>query len=299
MREVRDIYHQGVWAVAAAFRQLYEMIEVEDGRVQKLVAAAKASHLRKIEQLGGRIARLEEELANKARQVRRLELEVKELNRELREARKQKRLAREARLAHLMEDSRNSSVPHSADRRKRTRSLREKSGRRPGGQVGHPGATLEFIEQPNRLVIHAPESCRLCGSSLAGIEAARTERRQVHDLPMPKMEVTEHQVPTIICGRCGTHNKGEFPPHIKAPAQYGEGVKSVAAYLMGYQLLPYYRCAEAMNDLFGCPVSPGTLAALLKGCAGGARRGRDWIARLEAAGLGARHGDGEADVAGA
>jgi hypothetical protein len=40
MREVREIYHQGVWAVAAAFRQLYEMIEVEDGRVQQLVAAA-------------------------------------------------------------------------------------------------------------------------------------------------------------------------------------------------------------------------------------------------------------------
>jgi transposase len=42
----------------------------------------------------------------------------------------------------------------------------------------------------------------------------------------------------------------------------------VAAYLMGYQLLPYDRCAEAMADLFGCHISPGTLATLLKGCAG-------------------------------
>jgi transposase len=41
----------------------------------------------------------------------------------------------------------------------------------------------------------------------------------------------------------------------------------VAAYLVGYQLLPYGRCAEALNDLFGCPVSLGTLATLLKGCA--------------------------------
>jgi hypothetical protein len=55
MREVRDIYHQGVWAVADAFRQLYEMIEVEDGRVQKLVAAATVAHLRKIEQLKCRV----------------------------------------------------------------------------------------------------------------------------------------------------------------------------------------------------------------------------------------------------
>jgi transposase len=83
---------------------------------------------------------------------------------------------------------------------------------------------------------------------------------------MPKIEVTEHRVTTIICGRCGTHNKGEFPPHIKAPVQYSAGVRAVVAYLLGYQLLPYDRCAEAMNDLFGCPVSPGTLATLLKGC---------------------------------
>ena len=42
----------------------------------------------------------------------------------------------------------------------------------------------------------------------------------------------------------------------------------MAAYLMGYQLLPYDRCAEALADLFGCPLSPGTIATLLKGCAG-------------------------------
>src|SRR5204863_3657859 len=137
--------------------------------------------------------------------------------RELKEARKQTRQAREAYLAHLMKDSHNSSLPPSADRRKRTHSLRQKSGRKPGGQVGHPGATLNLVESPDHLIIHAPQTCFLCGSSLAGSEAARTERRQVHDLPLPKMEVTEHQVPTIICGRCGTQNKGEFPAGIKAP----------------------------------------------------------------------------------
>ena len=99
MREVRDIYHRGVRAVAAAFRQLYQMIEVEDERVQKLDASATVAHLHKIEQLRGRIAKLEEELAIKARQVRRLELEVKELNRELKKERKQTRQAREAHLA--------------------------------------------------------------------------------------------------------------------------------------------------------------------------------------------------------
>ena len=159
MREVRAIYHQGVYAVAATIRQLYEMIETDAERVHRRVAAATAAHLHKIEQLTGRIARLEEELAVKARQVHRLELTVKELNKELKEARAQTRQAREAHLAHLMKDSRNSSMPPSQDRRKRTRSLRERSGRQPGGQVGHPGTTLDFARQPNRLIIHAPADC--------------------------------------------------------------------------------------------------------------------------------------------
>jgi transposase len=268
IREIRAIYNEGAYAVAATIRKLYEMIEVEDERVHRLVASANAAHLRKIEQLTTRIRRLEEELAGKVRQVHQLNLSVKELNKQLKEARRQTRQAQERHLAHLIKDSRNSSLPPSTDRRKRTRSLRQRSGRKPGGQVGHPGTTLSFVERPDRLILHAPADCYLCGSSLAESEVARTERRQVHDLPPQKMEVTEHQAQTKVCGRCGAENKAEFPVGVKAPVQYGAGVRSVAAYLMGYQLLPYDRCAEAMDDLFACPLSPGTLATLLKKGAG-------------------------------
>src|SRR5215210_8798558 len=87
-------------------------------------------------------------------------------------------------------------------------------------------------------------------------------------MPPQEIEVTEHQAQTKVCGRCGAENKAQFPAGIKAPVQYGAGVRSVAAYLMGYQLLPYDRCAEAMDDLFACPLSPGTLATLLKRGAG-------------------------------
>lgn len=66
---LRVIYKQGVEAVAVTIRQLYEMIEVEDERVHRLVAAATAAHFLKIAQLTARIARLEEELAGKVRQV--------------------------------------------------------------------------------------------------------------------------------------------------------------------------------------------------------------------------------------
>jgi transposase len=267
-KEIKAIYDRGPEAVTATIRQLYEMIEVVDERVHRRVAAATAAHLRKIEQLTARIARLESDPAGKVRQVHQLDLAVRELNKQLKEAKRQTRQAREAHLAHLMKDSHNSSLPPSADRRKRTRSLRERSGRKPGGQVGHPGTTLGFVEKPDRLIIHAPQSCYLCGSALGGIETVRTERRQVHDLPPQKIEVTEHQAQTKVCRRCGAENKSLFPSGIKAPAQYGVVVRSMAGYLMGYQLLPYDRCAEAMADLFGCPLSPGTLATLLKRGAG-------------------------------
>lgn len=145
--------------------------------------------------------------------------------------------------------------------------MREQSGKRAGGQPGHTGVTLAFVEKADRLVTHAPEACDLCGSSLVASEVRVSERRQVHDLPAQKIEAIEHQVQTKVCHRCGTKNKAKFPAGVNAPVQYGAGVRSVAAYLMGYQLIPYDRCAESMNDLFNCQLSAGTLATILKECA--------------------------------
>ena len=265
---IRVIYKEGVAAVEATIRQLYELIEVEDERVQRVVERATAAHRHRIEQLTGRIAKLKEELANKLRQVHQLTRVVKELNREVKEARMQTRLAKEAHLAHLLKNSQNSSRPPSTDRRKKTRSLRQKSGKKAGGQVGHRGATRGRVEKPDRFIIHSPETCYLCGSSLSGSEVRGIEHRQIHDLPRQKMEVTEHQVQTKVCCRCGAKNKAEFPAGVNAPVQYGEGIRSMAVYLMSYQLLPYERCAEAMEDLFDCHISSGTLATLLKECGG-------------------------------
>jgi transposase len=262
--EIRVIYNQGVEAVAATIRQLYEMIEAEDERVYKLVAAARAAHLQKIEQLNARVNRLEAELSNRVRQIHQFNLTIKGLNKQLKEAQQQTRLAREAHLAHLLKNSQNSSRPPSTDAHKRTRSLGEKSGRKPGGQVDHPGTTLGFVSKPDRFIIHAPETCQLCGTSLCGSEVTGSERRQVYDLPPQKVEVTEHQAQTRVCGRCGMNNKAKFPAGVNAPVRYGEGIKSVATYLIGYQLLPFERCAETMNDLFNCRVSAGTLTTIFK-----------------------------------
>ena len=88
----------------------------------------------------------------------------------------------------------------------------------------------------------------------------------VHDLPEPKLEVTEHQAEVKTCP-CGCVNRATFPPEVAAPVQYGPRVKSVGVYLGEYQLLPFDRLTEIMRDLFACEsFSEGTLANFKADC---------------------------------
>lgn len=168
----------------------------------------------------------------------------------------------------VAKDSHNSHKPPSSDglAKPKPKSLRPKSDRPTGGQPGHPGHTLRMVEKPDRTVPHRVERCSGCGRSLAGQKPDRVERRQVHDLPEPKLEVTEHQAEVKTCP-CGCVNRAAFPPEAAAPVQYGPGVKSVAVYLGEYQLLPFDRLAEIMRDLFACEsFSEGTLANFKADC---------------------------------
>jgi transposase len=168
----------------------------------------------------------------------------------------------------VAKDSHNSHKPPSSDglAKPKPKSLRPKSERPTGGQPGHPGHTLRMVEKPDRIVPHRVERCSGCGRSLAGQEPDRVERRQVHDLPEPKLEVTEHQAEVKTCP-CGCVNRAAFPPETPAPVQYGSRVKSVGVYLGEYQLLPFDRLSEIMRDLFACEsFSEGTLANFKADC---------------------------------
>lgn len=168
----------------------------------------------------------------------------------------------------VAKDSHNSHKPPSSDglAKPKPKSLRPKSERPTGGQPGHPGHTLHMAEKPDRIVPHRVERCSGCGRSLAGQEPDRVERRQVHDLPEPKLEVTEHQAEVKTCP-CGCVNRAAFPPEAAAPVQYGPRVKSVAVYLGEYQLLPFDRLTEIMRDIFACEsFSEGTLANFKADC---------------------------------
>jgi transposase len=162
----------------------------------------------------------------------------------------------------VAKDSHNSHKPPSSDglAKPKPKSLRPSSERPTGGQPGHPGHTLRMVDKPHHTVRYAVERCTRCGRSLVTQAPDRVERRQIFDLPEPKLEVIEHQGEVKSCP-CGCVNRAAFPPEAAAPVQYGPRIKSVAVYLKEYQLLPFDRLSEIMHDLFACDsFSEGTLA---------------------------------------
>lgn len=169
----------------------------------------------------------------------------------------------------LSKNSRNSSKPPSSDglNKPKPQSLREKSGRNPGGQEGHKGKALKMRENPDKVIVHSAERCEECSGSLKGVAVTGVERRQVFDLPPISLEVVEHQAEQKECPACGHMNTAAFPDGVNAPVQYGLTIRGIAVYLQQHQFLPYERTGELMQDLFGVSISTGTLAKVMIGFA--------------------------------
>lgn len=168
-------------------------------------------------------------------------------------------------------NSSNSSKPPSSDSpflKPAQRSLRRKSGRKQGGQPGHPGSTLGLVDDPNERERHEPDVCSGCGGDLAGAPEVGVERRQVFDLPPITVRVTEHQLITRRC-RCGAITCGEAPEGAHAPVQYGPRIAAIVCYLYVGQFLSKKRTAQALDELFGTPVSDATVATMTRRAADG------------------------------
>ena len=152
-------------------------------------------------------------------------------------------------------DSSNSSKPPSSDGLKKkpriAGSLRGRSGKTSGGQIGHKGGTLRRVNDPDYVIEHTARACGHCGSGLDARSAIGIEKRQVFDLPERPLQVTEHQSALYCCPHCRGVTKASFPEGVTSPVQYGERFKAAAVYLNAQQLLPEERVAQALSDLFG------------------------------------------------
>ena len=159
----------------------------------------------------------------------------------------------------LNKNSSNSSKPPSSDEFVKPKSQRKKSGKNPGGQKGRKGKTLKMSDNPDQVVTHQVISCECCGFRLEEVQPERIEKRQEYDIPPQKMIVIEHHSERKKCPSCSHQNSAPFPPGIKLPVQYGPLLKSMLVYLNQYQLIPYKRTVELIEDVYGHKLSEGML----------------------------------------
>ena len=193
--------------------------------------------------------------------------------------------------ARLGQNSQNSSRPPSSDglAKPAPRSLRAKTGRKPGRPKGQPGATMQLSDHSDVVVRHEPTCCSRCAAGLAGAPQEGVVRRQVTEIPEVRAVVTEHRMAGRRCS-CGTVTWAEAPDGVTAPVQYGPRAAATAVYLWHGQFLSRDRAGQAMADLFGCAPSPGAVAAMTRKIAGAVAPSLEAV-RGALAGAGVAHFD--------
>lgn len=199
--------------------------------------------LLKVESLTLRVSQLEAfEIENKKLRIEYEQLQVE--NTELKQ--------------RLNSNSHNSSRPPSSDGYSKKPALpKEKRGKQ-GGQQDHKGRTLHQVEEPNIVLDCYPGTCG-CGHEIAEGQCSLLEKRQVFDLPKPRLIVTEHRIFGTTCAVCGQLVKGDAPEGVNAPVQYGRKAKTFAVLLNSHYKLPFKKVRALFDDMFGYAINESTI----------------------------------------
>jgi transposase len=165
----------------------------------------------------------------------------------------------------LNSNSRNSSKPPSSDGYTKKPAFPKVKGGKQGGQKGHKGTTLKQIENPDNIVSCSPNHCK-CGHKFSSGQLSLSEKRQVFELPIPKLEITEYQILKATCPSCGIECKGKAPLGVNSPVQYGNNVKALTVLLNVHYKLPLNKTQKLLGDLFGYPVNESTVYSATEKC---------------------------------
>lgn len=188
----------------------------------------------------------------------------------------------------VKKDSHNSSLPPSTDLLPRTKSLRELTTRKPGGQPGHPGSTLTMSATPQIITPLKSDFCSRCGQPLAAATFVLKACRQVIELPPVEPIYEEFRQYSCQCPTCHHQQVADFPAHVNAPIQYGSSVAALVSYFSVYQYVPYKRLQNLFGQVFSLPISEGSIGNLLdysaRQCQGVYAAIKDHLAQSEVVG---------------
>jgi transposase len=165
--------------------------------------------------------------------------------------------------ARLNKTPRNSSLPPSTEHpHAKPTPQRGKSGKKPGGQPGHPKHERALIptEQCQDVVIIKPEACRRCGTALAGSDAEPL-RHQVWEIPEIQPLVTEYQRHRLTCPGCTASTCAELPAGVPQ-SQAGPRLVALTALLMGCFKQSKRRVALFLEQVLNQPCSTGWVVKL-------------------------------------
>jgi len=145
-------------------------------------------------------------------------------------------------------NSKNSSKPPSTDPNRKKSSKKGKSDRKPGGQKGHNGTTLEPVDDPDDVSEILVDRRTLPKGSQ--YREVGHESRQVIDIDISRF-VIEYRA-QILEDDQGNRFVASFPEGVSRPVQYGLNLKAHAVYMSQYQLIPYDRIRDHFQDQMLC-----------------------------------------------
>ena len=167
-------------------------------------------------------------------------------------------------------NSSNSSVPPSKEGfgdeiKRRTSSLREKSGKKPGGQPGHEGNTRLMSDQPDETEDIQPNYCRECGRELSGIEGKEEYREECVGVRIiPVIKRIRFLNKTCTCGCC---NRVEYTKR-KNPVYLSSEIRALVVYLNIVMCMPYNRIISFLHDVMHIDISEGSIRNFIEDAGG-------------------------------
>ena len=177
-------------------------------------------------------------------------------------------------------NSRNSSVPPSKDgyHKPAPKSLREKSGKRPGGQEGHKGNGMKIDREPDEVISHKPAVCEGCPYADT-CKLSGCETRYEYEVEVKTKLIAHKVMGCKCCQLTGQAERGVFPAHITGTKQYGKGVSALAVTLLTLGMVSVDRTQKLMSSL-GIPISKGKIQDALTTAARKVEKALDYIKQM-------------------